>query len=220
MTLEQLDKKYNAALERVTDSLSDTYDNISKSYKFDLTKNDISRAVIQRLATYYKTQNKVKQLLNKGYLAPAADFFVEATLFFLRLYCMQEKPDLTVQSEKDILISKYKDEKGKTKREVIRPDISILKNGEIIAIIECKTQLGWNRINWERDFSEREKKLKRSYPKAKAFLLVMTGSNWTGLGNSDKKGTQYFCLLEDVWPAQFRDNSQILTNIEELFKQL
>lgn len=220
MTLEQLDKNYNASLEQVTDSLSDTYDNILKSYKFDLSKTDISKAIIQRLATYYRTQNKVKKLLDKGYLAPAADFFVESTLFFLRLYCMQEKPDLIVQSEKDILISTYMDEKGKTKREVIRPDISILENGEIIAIIECKTQLGWNRINWERDFSEREKKLKKRYPKAKAFLLVMTGSNWKGLGNSNKKGTQYFCLLEDVWPTEFQNNSQILTNIEELFNQL
>jgi len=61
----------------------------------------------------------------------------------------------------------------KTKK-AIRPDISIWRGDEVVAIIECKTQLGWNRPTWEDQYNERDNKLKELYPQARSFLLVMT----------------------------------------------
>jgi len=58
--------------------------------------------------------------------------------------------DLEVHSERQII----------KKRGSIRPDISIWKKNEVISIIECKTQLGWNRNKWEEDFQKRELKFK------------------------------------------------------------
>lgn len=89
-----------------------------------------------------------------------------------------------------------------------------------MAIVECKTQLGWNRNNWEDDFEEREEKLQVLFPNARAFLLVMTGRNWSGFGDNAKVGTKYFCLLDDIWPVSFEHNGQILTPIEDLFRKL
>jgi len=42
----------------------------------------------------------------------------------------------------------------------IRPDISVWKNNKVVAIVECKTQLGWNRDKWEEDFKKRVPKRK------------------------------------------------------------
>ena len=86
------------------------------------------------------------------------------------------------------------------KRGSIRPDISIWKNDEVVAIIECKTQLGWNRDSWEKDFCERENKLKKLFPNASAYLIVMTSLNWSGFGNDKNVGRKYFCLY-NVWPT-------------------
>ena len=57
----------------------------------------------------------------------------------------------------------------KPKLGAIRPDVLIWKGDEVVAIIECKTQLGWNRHKWESDFNEREKKLHKEFKNAKAY---------------------------------------------------
>ena len=220
LSLHQIDTGYLNRLKEVTKQLTDTYGSLLTNYHFDLTQTEISEAVIERLKTYYITQREIKQLLDKGYLAPASDFFVESVLFYLQIYLKQHKPKLTVKSEKDILIRKYIDKDGKNKREVIRPDISIFKDDSVIAIIECKTQLGWNRHKWEIDFIDRKNKLLSKFSTAKAYLLVMTGDNWSGFENNIKKGTEYFCLLEDIWPTDYTDSSQIMTSIESLFQML
>ena len=39
---------------------------------------------------------------------------------------------------------------------ILGPDISIWDNDKVIGIIECKTNLGWNRIRREDDFILKE----------------------------------------------------------------
>ena len=77
-------------------------------------------------------------------------------------------------------------------RNAIRPDISIWKKDKVVAIIECKTQLGWNRKDWEKHYGDRDRILKMDFPKAKSFLLVMTGQNWKGFGNHRYLSNKYF----------------------------
>jgi hypothetical protein len=48
----------------------------------------------------------------------------------------------------------------------------------------------------------------------------MTGLNWSGFGASSKLNDCYFCLLNDIWPNNYSDKSQIFTPIENLFIQL
>lgn len=209
-SLTQIDGDYNKSISDTYEKLRDAFSAIDQNYNFDLSKTEITEAILQRLRTYYVTQNNIKTFLDKRYLAAASDFFVESTLFFLKLYFKSEGGTLQAHSERQI----------KQKRNAIRPDISIWKDNEVIAIIECKTQLGWNRHNWEQQYLERDLKLKADFPNAKSFLLVMTGLNWSGFGDNSKLNDSYFCLLNDIWPTTYLDKSQIFTPIEGLIKQL
>jgi hypothetical protein len=208
--LIEIDKEFNMALSQTFHELKSVYEKVITDYKFDLNKTEITEAILLRLKTYYSTQNDIKTLLDKRYIAAAADFFVESTLFFLKTYFKKQGDILQAHSERQV----------KQTRNSIRPDISVWKGDEVVAIIECKTQLGWNRNNWEHEFLERDKKLKSDYPNAKSFLLVMTGLNWSGFGNNSKLDDSYFCLLNDIWPSAYSDKNQIFTPIEGLVKQL
>jgi len=208
--LIEIDKEYNQAIADIFQKMKVVFEKVKTEYKFDFTKTEITEAILLRLKAYYTTQNEIKLLLDKKCLAAAADFFVESTLFFLKLYFKTEKLGLEAHSERKVM----------KKRNSIRPDISIWRGDEVIATIECKTQLGWNRQNWEKDFWDRDKVLKSDFPNAKSFLLVMTEENWSGFGKNPKLNDCFFCLLNDIWPSAYIDPNQIFTPVEGLFKQL
>ena len=209
MSLEELDKGYLSAIRSTYTKLVDAADRM-RGHRFDLASREISNATLVRLKTFYETQQNTKVLLAKRYQTPAADFFVETVTFFLKLYLESIDETAEVHSERQI----------RRTRNSIRPDISIWRGDDVLAIVECKTQLGWSRKNWEQQFLSREEHLRIHHPAAKAFLLVMTGSNWGGFANSQKLGKQYFCLLDDIWPIDYNLDSKVLTPIEGLFRQI
>ena len=209
MSLRQIEKPYLDSLESTYKSLQDVY-NTAKDYSFDLSKTEISDAILNRLRTYYRTQNDIKIFLNKRYIAAASDFFVESCLFYINLYLEASKSDLKAHSEKQL----------KAKRNSIRPDISIWREDEVVAIIECKTQLGWNRNNWEEEYHRRNKILQVDFPNAKSFLLVMTGVNWGGFGDHEYINNYFFCLLNEIWPFDYKGEEQIYNPIERLLSQI
>ncbi|MEI9807445.1 MAG: hypothetical protein WDO16_05925 [Bacteroidota bacterium] len=210
MTLKDFDADYRNSIKASFERLKQSYNIIGKDYQFDLTNTEVSEAILERLKTYYETQNNIKTFLSKRYLTTGADYFVETILFFLNLFLKTAARNLEAHSERQI----------KQRRGAIRPDISIWDKDEVVAIIECKTQLGWNRHNWEDDYNNREVKLKTEFPAANSYMLVMTGSNWGGFNDTLHLGTKYFCLLKDIWPLNYTDKKQILTPIEKLFEQI
>lgn len=179
-------------------------------YPFDLDSTEISDAIVRRLDAYYRAQQRIKILLQKRVAQTGADFFVETILFFLNAVFVSKSCELKAQSEVKIA--------GANSR--LRPDISVWQGDELVAIIECKTQLGWSRHTWETDFLNRENKLQLIYPKAEAFLLVMTGCNWGGFGENSRVGQQYFCLLKEIWPCNYSEVDQVFMPIETLFKRI
>lgn len=211
MKLQDIENDYIDAYKSQWECLENVFDISKNSVSIDFDSTDITLCLIQRLNAYYQTQNNIKGFLNKRYAAPAADFFVESVLYFLKLSLEVSKSNLEAHSERQI----------KRKRNAIRPDISIWKNDEVVSIIECKTQLGWSRTTWQRDFEKREGKLKSDFPEAEAYLLVMTGSNWGGFSEEHFCSGKYYCLLKDKWPTEIDINStfnDIFTPIENLFK--
>ena len=210
ITLKDFDKTYLDSITETYEQLEKAYIEINNNYKFDLTKTEITETILERLKTYYLTQGKIKSFLDKRYLGAASDHFVESILFFLKLYFQSQGGHLQARSEKQI----------KKTKNAIRPDISIWRQDEVIAIIECKTQLGWNRDNWEEQYIDRDLKLKIDFPNAQSFLLLMTGLNWSGFGTHSYLNKKYFCLLNDIWPITYSTAGQILTPIEGLLKQL
>ncbi|OGU71292.1 MAG: hypothetical protein A2V93_07160 [Ignavibacteria bacterium RBG_16_34_14] len=213
MNLTEIEKEYRKSLENEVDLLQDLYLHIKSNYLIPKNGNEISKVILLRMKSYYDGKNKIKELLNKRYLLAGSDFFVETVVFYLKLYCEMYSTKLEIHSERQI----------RKKRGAIRPDISVWKNDEVTCIIECKTQLGWNRYNWEDDFRKRETKLKSEFPNAQAFLLVMTSENWSGFPeNEDEKLNQFF-TLSSVWPPNIvinNINDIIINPIETLFKKI
>jgi len=213
MSLLEFEKKYWESLDNQRKQLVSLYEEIKSNAFISLEERDITKAILLRMKAYYDTQNKIKEFLNKRYLSAASDFFVEAIAFYLKLIFDKKGIDFEVHSERQII----------PRRGAIRPDISVWKNDKVVAIIECKTQLGWNRDKWEEDFKKREYKLKDKFPKAKAFLVVMTSENWSGFPDDDKKvGKQYF-TLSSTWPTNISEDkidNVIMNPIEDLFKKI
>ncbi len=79
----------------------------------------------------------------------------------------------------------------------MRADISVWRGDDLFAVIECKTQLGRSRTDWLQEFEEREARLKVQRPRTKLFLLAMTEKNWGGFGNDQRRGKQFFALLDN-----------------------
>lgn len=213
MSLLGFEKKYWKSLDNQQKELVRLYERIKTDASISLRKKDITKAIILRMKAYYESQNKIKKFLNKRYRSAASDFFVESIVFYLKLTFDKKNIDFEVHSERQII----------PRRKALRPDISIWKNNKVVAIIECKTQLGWNRARWEKDFKKRESRLKCKFPKAKAFLVVLTSENWPGFPDDNRKvGKQYF-TLSDTWPTKIREdrvNSVIMNPIENLFKRI
>lgn len=211
MELKDFDTTYRDSIKLTFDKLVKVHKDIADNYKFDLTKTEITEAILDRLKNYFTTQDQTKTFLNKRYKAAGADYFVESVLFYLQLYFQSQGGHLQAHSERQL----------QRKRKSIRPDISVWRQDELIAIIECKTQLGWNRDKWEQDYLDREVKLKSDFPNAKSFLLVMTENNWGGFGNNINVGINYFSLLDEpTWINLYTNTTQIRTPIEKLFMQL
>jgi hypothetical protein len=104
----------------------------------------------------------------------------------------------------------------------MRPDISVWRGADCVAVVECKTQLGWKRNEWREGFAEREARLAEEWPTAEAFLLVMTNDNWPGFGDDPLLGIKYFAL-STVWPSKVTLDSlqdNIVTPIEGLFDRI
>ena len=213
MHLLEYEQNYCKVLKKQYSRLIKLYLNVSSNSSFSLRKSDITKAILFRMKTYYEVSDKITKFLNKRSVSPGPDFFVETVVFYLKLFFEKRKKSIEVHSER-----KLKSEMG-----AMKPDISIWKDGKVIAIIECKTNLGWNRKNWKKDFLKREKDLKKYFPKAKAFLLVLSSINWSGFSEKDNRvGKQFFALSSE---ALRKIGDQPLENviknkIEGLFKEI
>ena len=212
-SIESFEKDYCNLYSNLSFDMDLHYDKLLEEHKLKLNSNEITKAIILRLKTYYETQDGLAKFLNKKSVAPASDFFVETVLFYLKVFLEQRKKNLKIASEKKVKLSNG----------YIKPDISVWKDDKVVAIIECKTNLGFSRNKWESNFKSRTKKLKKAYPNANAFLLVLSSKNWSGFDKKDKKtGKKYFALsntslrkIEDTPLDKVVEN-----RIEKLFGQI
>jgi hypothetical protein len=246
-TFLEADRAYCKAVEEIGD-LDSAFTAACAVGKVDLCGTGLTRAVLARLKSYQIAQELIKTFLKKRYAAAAADFFVETVAFYLNVVIKLQKLELNVASEKPVnelvannVVAKTKElqlnaasEMAVAPRQsVMRPDISVWKGDELVAAIECKTQLGRNRHKdkvtgqyvWLQDFEKRESQLNKQRPNAKLFLLVMTESNWDGFGVDSRCGKQFFALLDkhhwprDVDPSAATIEGLVHPNpIEKLFR--
>jgi hypothetical protein len=191
MTLEVQQDEYAQALDNLSSILQDSYDKMKVICKAD-PGFSYTNAIANRMRAFYLMQWKSKTFLGKRVAQSGSDFFVETILFFLKLFNDVENLNLEISSERPI----------ERKRNAKRPDISVWRGSDLLAVIECKTQLGWSRGTWKSDFEHRERELKEKIPNIKTFLVVMSNSNWSGFEEDPKIGT-----IEDLF-KQIADLSQ------------
>lgn len=208
-----LEKEISEVYQKIPKVIELAYNEINNQAIGD---KEITRSILYRLHTFYHYQYRLNTFYKRVYTPPAADFFTETVLYYLNVFFKIKKLDYEIKSEVAI----------KRKRGSIRPDISIWKGEDVIAIIECKTQLGYNRHSWQENFLSREQHLKNDFPMAKAFLLVMTARNWEnnhGFANYPERGQKYF-VLTDRWPSDIdfdvAHQEYIIDCIEPLFEQI
>jgi hypothetical protein len=204
---------YAELLDDLAPALESSYIEMRKS-PLSCEKYEYSGVLINRLRAFYCAQKNIKNFLGKRVAQAGADFFVESVLFLLRLFNEAEELGFEISSELAV----------QRKRNAIRPDISIWKGKNLLAVIECKTQLGWLRNHWQYHFEERERKLKEVFPEAQFLVFVMTGGNWPGFGYQPEipEERQFFCFLKDAWPAHLSkqfDHSLFESPIEDLMRR-
>lgn len=209
----EIQDEYAFALDSLIPALKSSYGQM-KLLCTSTGSFDYSQAITNRLRAFYLSQLGMKDFLDKKVAQAGSDFFVETVLFFLKLFNDVEDLGLEIKSEQAI----------QRRRNALRPDITIWSGSELLAVIECKTQLGWHRSAWDSHFKDRENKIKEVFPNAQIFLVVMSGSNWPGFGDDPRVGEQLFCLLKSgIWPTNLPieyDETVLETRIEGLFEQL
>jgi hypothetical protein len=213
MALESQQDEYAQALDSLPSTLQNSYNQIKALCKAN-PEFSYTNAIANRMRAFYLMQWRTKTFLGKRVAQSGSDFFVETILFFLKLFNDVENLSLEVSSERPV----------ERKRKTMRPDISVWRGSDLLAVIECKTQLGWSRGTWKADFEYRELKLKEKFLDVETFLVVMSSSNWPGFGEDPKVGKQFFCLLKDAWPTQLSippdKNMLCPTPIEDLFQRI
>ncbi len=117
-------------------------------------------------------------------MTSGADFFVNTVVFYLIMILEFNKKNLEIKSEHTMELENQR----------IRPDISVWENEELHTVIECKTQLGWNRTGWRNSFEHRERIIKEKYPEADVYLPVMTSQNWSGFKSDIENEGKFFTM--------------------------
>ncbi len=216
MGIIELEREYCKSISNQPKLLENHYTKILSEIEPEASNKVITKAILMRMREYYITQKKVSNFLGINVNPPQAYNFEQTVLFYLKAYIEKKRKGWKVYSNENI------GEKGNTLRP-LRPDISIFDNSnKLIAAIECKLQLGYNRYNWEEKFKKREADILEKYPKAKVFLLVLTEENWDGFRGNSNERKKYFCLTEK-WPTKLPEDISdkcILNPIEELLEQL
>jgi len=172
-------------------------------YPFDLSLTEITDTIIDRMMAfwYFNVRNN-KEILGREINTTSADFFTETCLFFLKCY-FEKQRCLKVLSEKNI-----------TKGSVIRPDISIWKDDQLVAAIELKVSDGWKGGTILPHLTEREIQIKSLFPNA--YFGVIAFWNFFDT-NIEGWNSKYFGLLKFE-----KDNNHKRTDasIEQLIREI
>lgn len=155
-----------------------------ENYKFDLSANEITSAVYERMMSFWYFNVENCKDLGRKVNTTSADFFTETFLFFLKTVLKQY--GLKVLSEENIQIDK-------SNKKTIRPDISVWKEDKLIAVIELKVSDGWKGKTIIPHLDDRKKDIQQMYPN----LFFGAISFWNCFGEGVKTdNSEYIGLFE------------------------
>lgn len=171
-TLNQIDSAFTSHYKSLLD-LQRCISQQLKSYPFDLNKDEITQAVNERMMAFWYFHVTNCKELEREVNTVASDFFTETCLFFLKP-CLKQN-GLEVYSERNISENK----KGS---KIIRPDLSIWNQGELVAVIELKVSDGWKGKTMNEHLDNRKMEIQN----IKADVYFGAISYWNCFGNGIK----------------------------------
>ena len=172
--------------------------------------------VLSWMRDHFLFQKRFDALFQRSVMQGAADQFTAALALSLEMYLTANGTTSAVRSEVAM----------ERRRGALRPDISVWDNHEAaVAVIECKTNFGYNRNGWAAQYYERTTRIHALFPDCLSTLCVLTKQNWERsweqFKTSDLAGREWFCLTE-VWPSDIGDDCErdMIHPIESLFVQI
>lgn len=183
-TLTEIDAAFTEHYKQLLDVQKTVVEQL-KAYTYDLSKTEITDAIIERMNAFwhFNSQNNWG-LLGRQSNPVSADFFTETCLLFFKTYFEREKPGYSVYSEKDINPAKSK--------KPVKPDLSIWKGERLVAAVELKVSSGWKGREIDNHLVEREAQIKQYHPEA--WFGVLAYWNFFDPA-SEHWGEKYFGLL-------------------------
>lgn len=152
----------------------------------------------------------MSEVLSRKKEPAISEVFTEATIMLFDSIVRSEsfsKLGWKVTSENNIKVFDKK---------YIKPDVALWKNEKLIAVIECKTSLGFARNTWESDFKNRVELLKNVGVKEQAvFLFVASENCWQGFSTDDPRTLKtWFSLCpKNTWFGGGKQGEQKLSNL-------
>ena len=200
---------FETELERARTELFSTYQECASDSEF-IEKKPATEFVLNWMGEHVRSLKRFNESISRHVLPSSADQLTGAVAVALQEYLAHSGSTLLVESEKFVATLEGR----------LRPDITIwATTGELVALIECKTQLGYSRSSWQQQYFERTDRIKLKYPNALSFLVILTGLNWdvSEYLSSDQRKSVWFCM-SSVWPDQLIHpfENQLIDPIETL----
>src|SRR5262245_60383381 len=152
-----------------------------------LTERPASKFILTWMRELRAFQKRFGSLFRRKKQPPLADDFTAAVALCLEQFLALRGYPGRVRCE----------EKTHKKRGATRPDVSVLSAaGRLVATVECKANLGWNRKGWKEQCETRNVALLALFPDCSSYLCVLTQKNWNSEEFLDSPycGKQWFCL--------------------------
>ena len=175
-----------------------------------LTDRHASKFILTWMRDLRAFQKEFGALFGRKKQPPLADDFTAALALCLEQFLTARGYPGRVRCEE----TTHK-ERGAT-----RPDVSVFSaTGGLIATVECKANLGWNRNRWRMQCESRSAALVERFSSCKSYLCVLTQSNFNveEFLSVPCAGIEWVCLCR-VGVGKISDPAQdILQPIEPMF---
>jgi hypothetical protein len=201
---------YLEAIGKLDSMIRADFDRLIDAGPISLAGNTITKSILLSMKALYESRYAVCHFLDKRQVGAGADFMFEVLIFHLKAFLSSHGSHLTVSGERSLPHSR------------IRPDISVWLDDSLVAVIECKTSLGWSRTDWGSLFNERNQTICEAFPSAACYLVVLDGRDAPGLQGDNLAGQTYFALCRRP-PHKVNasdPDSDILMPIEPMFSQI
>lgn len=188
MSLTDIDTQFIHQYEGLVAAQRTVFKQLS-GHPFDLNKREMTDAILRRMDANWYVSEETNKLLGRSKKPSSAEYFNETCLFFIKAYLEGLKKGFQVRAEQNIKVERS--------RQIVKPDISILKNDRLVGVVEMKTLNDWMRNTWESHLVQREAQVKAVSREPGLFFAVIAHWNFFD-ENAPSFNTKYFGLRRRV----------------------